>query len=266
MPIKDFDINNIGQSGVFPTTLSILTEDDTFSDVMAIGYLNILKLKFNIPLSEYCMALVSINPNPLLGNIQLAWFNISKSGDNWSLSSPISLGEVILPTIANHIATYTNTTGTLSEDASIAINAGNIQAGLSGTAGAFISYPLVPNNGSLRLSASNAGGNFQTTISNGPMGQQTRYDIADIGASTGGLLVATTPLRMKFNTALSGGGTAAITFADAFCTTQSIIMGNWSQQSNPVNVLTINPQNGSFIVTSSGAPGTSSAFTYVIFK
>jgi len=265
MGIKSASINNPGKTGVFPTIITILTEGDTLNDIMANGYLNSLKLNFDIQLSEYYMALVSIDPNPNVGNIQVGWFNISKSNDNWSLIFPTNL-DVVLPTIPNHIATYINTTGTLSQDASTAINAGTIQAGLSGTPGAFISYPPAPNNGSLQLAAVNAGGNFQTSIANISMGQSTIYTIGDIGSSTGGLVVSTSIItRIRLSVALDPGTSSTVTVIDPFCTNTSNVIISVVSQVNPASVLTVSPQNGSFIVTFSAIPG-NVGFSYSIIK
>lgn len=93
------------------------------------------------------------------------------------------------PTIANHIAVFTNTSGNLGEDAAPAINGGNIQAGLSGTAGTLSSFPATAANGSLILAAINNSGGFNTTISNSNIGQSTVYSLPDPGAATANILV-----------------------------------------------------------------------------
>lgn len=177
-----------------------------------------------------------------------------------------SLATFTSPTIANHIAVFSNTSGNLGEDASTAINGGSLQAGLSGTAGTLISFPATATNGSLIVAATNAGGAFNTTISNGTMGQSTVYSMGDIGASTGGLVVATTAIRMKSVAgAAAAGGAAAQSFSDAFCTSGSNVVGNWNTQANAVSVLKIVPGNGSFVVTSSGDAGVGT-FNYIITK
>lgn len=96
--------------------------------------------------------------------------------------------------IVNHVATYTDTAGTIGEDAATAINGGNIQAGLSGTAGHLASFPSTASSGSLLLTAVANSGNFNVTISNASHGQSTVYSIADVGAATGQLLNKTAAL------------------------------------------------------------------------
>jgi hypothetical protein len=421
MPILNVKVEQIGNSGVFPAIIYILT-NDTLAEVSATGYLNGI-VSGNTPLSDADIALVTTKTTPNAKTTQVGWFAISKSGENWSLTAPTAEGGVILPTIANHLATYTNALGQLSEDAATAINGGNIQAGLSGTAGYLASFPATAARGSLRLVSANsagntvtqitnasqaaarvytipdggqaasnfllsdnagtqtiatgslsltlgnitasagniaatlgslsagttvtggtgvtattgnvsatagavsagttvtggtgviattgnitattgniiatagsvtagssgnagvltsfpataangslivagvnAGGAFNTTISNGTMGQATVYTLGDIGASTGGIVVATSAIRMKsVAAAANGGGNAAQTFTDAFCTSGSNVVGNWNTQANPASVLKIVPGNGSFVVTSSADAGVGT-FNYIITK
>jgi hypothetical protein len=65
--------------------------------------------------------------------------------------------------------------------------------------------------------------------------------------------------------AAAAGGAAAQSFTDTFCTSTSVVIGNWVTQANPVEVLKIVPGNGSFVVTSSGDAG-AGTFSYIITK
>lgn len=157
-------------------------------------------------------------------------------------------------------------TGTLIASGAIQSTAGNVTAGSSGNAGSLISFPATAANGTLIVSALNAGGAFNTTIRNSIMGQSTVYSIPDILAATGGIMVSTTALRVKHvAAAAAAGGAAAQSFTDAFCTTGSTVIGNWNTQTNAVSVLKIVPGNGSFVVTSSGDAGVGT-FGYMISK
>lgn len=168
--------------------------------------------------------------------------------------------------VANAIAKFVDTAGTVDDTAGTATNAGSIQAGASGTAGTFISYPTTAANGSLVISALNAGGAFDTTIRNSAMAQSTVYSLPDIGAATGGVVVSTAAVRLKsVAAAAAAGGAAAQSFSDAFCTSGSNVIGNWNTQTNAVSVLKIVPGNGSFVVTSSGDAGVGT-FNYAIMK
>lgn len=149
---------------------------------------------------------------------------------------------------------------------SLSVDVGNLSAGSSGHAGTLTSFPATAANGSLIIAAVNAGGAFNTTVSSGTMGQSTVYTIPDIGASTGGIVVATSNVRMKTVAgAAAAGGAAAQSFTDTFCTSASNVVGNWNTQANAVSVLKIVPGNGSFVVTSSGDAGVGT-FNYIITK
>src|SRR6185503_14737968 len=163
-----------------------------------------------------------------------------------------------------YLAHFVDVNGTIDDTAGNVINAGNIQAGLSGTAGTLISFPGTAANGSFILAAVNAGGAFNTTLSNGVMGQSTVYTLPDIGAATGGVVVSTAAVRMKSVAgAAAAGGAAAQSFTDAFCTSGSNVVGNWNTQANAASVLKIVPGNGSFVVTSSADAGVGT-FNYII--
>lgn len=205
MPILDFTPSQTGLAGVFPNVVYLDT-NDTLAQVTATGYLN--KLAAEKVLLNNAMALVSTKTSPNAIASQVTWLEVSKSGGNWSLIPTAGPGSVTLPTIANHIATYTNTTGGLSEDPATAINAGNIQAGLSGTAGYLASFPSAATTGSLRLQAVANSGNTVTTLSNAAMGQASQINIPDPGNAIGQLLIAAgaTPFTNKHLPIASGTG------------------------------------------------------------
>ena len=158
------------------------------------------------------------------------------------------------------------TGGVTAATGNLAASVGNVVAGSSGNAGTVASFPGTAANGELILAGVNAGGAFNTTISNGTMGQSTVYTLPDIGASTGDIVVSTAAVRMKsVAAAAAAGGAAAQSFTDTFSTTGSVIIGNWVTQTTPVEVIKIVPGNGSFVVTSTGDAGVGT-FSYVILK
>ena len=124
-------------------------------------------------------AFVLVEPLPaVLGISNMSWVDASSSAD------------VTLPTIANHIATYTNTAGHLSEDAATAINGGNIQAGLSGTAGTLASFPATAANGKFVIASVGNAGNFAATLSPiSTLGQASVYTLPDPGQATANILL-----------------------------------------------------------------------------
>jgi hypothetical protein len=248
-----------GQIGVTPRLIRIASTD-SLATITTAGYLvNSSNNVYQILPTDF-LFITYLNNGAVVNDM----FTPSFSAGVITLNSfGIS---ITTPTIANHLIVSTNTSGTLANLTGTAINAGSIQAGLSGTAGTLISFPGTAANGSLILAAVNAGGAFNTTISNGTMGQSTVYTMGDIGATTGGLVVATAALRMKsVAKAAVAGGNASQTVTDTFCATTSNVIANWSDTSNAVEIETVTAGNGSFIVVSTGDPG-ASHLNYVIIK
>lgn len=162
--------------------------------------------------------------------------------------------------------TVTGGTGLVATTGTVQALAGNVIAGSSANAASLISFPASAANGTLIISALNAGGAFNTTIRNSVMGQSTVYSLGDIGAATGGIPVATSVFVMKSVAgAVVAGGAAATSVTDTFCTSGSMVVANWNTQTNAASILKIVPGNGSFVVTSSADPG-SSTLNYIITK
>lgn len=176
--------------GVAPN-LRFMVSSDNLATITTAGYLNTTNMDSATPLSnnDVIMALYAYNTQTTAGTFGIFTVSISSS-TGITLVEWTGTSGVILPTIANHIATYTNTTGTLSEDAATAINGGNIQAGLSGTAGTVASFPSTASKGSLVLAAVANTGNTTTTISNAAMGQASVISIPDPGAATANFLLS----------------------------------------------------------------------------
>lgn len=213
-----------------------------------------------------------VEPLPLFLGISALVFNADPSAGGVTFSGGAST--------ADALAVFSNTSGDLKAQTTASTlgfgltlttgnfdaAAGNVSAGSSGNAGTLISFPATAANGSLIISALNAGGAFNTTIRNSVMGQSTVYSLGDIGAATGGIPVATAAIRMKSVAgAAAAGGAAAQSFTDAFCTSGSNVIGNWNTQANAASVLKIVPGNGSFVVTSSADAGVGT-FNYLIMK
>ena len=198
MPILNVQVNQIGQAGVFPATIYILT-NDTLAEITATGYLNGI-VSGGTPLSEADIACVTTKTSPNANSTQVGWFGVEKSGENWSLVETTASGGVILPTIANHIATYVNAIGQLSEDAATAINGGNIQAGLSGTAGYLATFPATPAKGSLHLVGAASAGDTVTKLTNASQAGARTYTIPDGGQAASNILLSDNATTQTINT------------------------------------------------------------------
>lgn len=158
----------------------------------------------------------------------------------------LSVGEtsVVLPTIANHIATYTNVSGTLSEDPATAISGGNIQAGLSGTAGYLASFPGTAAKGSFRIVAVANTGDTLVTLSNLAHGQASVYSIPDSGAATANFIVS----KLTGTQHITVGSLAV----DAGSLTAGIATGGTA---GGLTLFPATASNGSFVLTPVGNAG-----------
>ena len=297
MTVLSFQINYPGQAGVFPSEISIQT-NNTLAEVLATGFLDHM-VADNIPLQNGMMALVSTKPTPSSSTVHTSWLNVIFASGHWSLSpTAVAPSSITLPTIANHMAVFTDTVGTLSDDTSVAINGGNIQAGLSGTAGYLASFPSAASTGSFRVVAVANTGDTLVTLSNVAHGQATVYSIPDagnalgrvlVGASatpfttgrllassgTGGLVVdsgvATSAVQLAANikaatTAdIGGAGAGPLTVVVAGLTAASVVVATVEASTNAVSVIKCTAGVGSFDITFSADPGAACTVNYVAF-
>ncbi len=104
---------------------------------------------------------------------------------------------------ANYLAKFADILGTIDDTAGTAINAGVIQSGLSGTVGGFVTYPPTTGNGFLQLLAINAGGAFNTIISNSAMLQTSTISIPDPGSATANFILSDSTTAQTINTGIS---------------------------------------------------------------
>lgn len=178
------------QVGIFPNSKFMVTTD-SLATITTAGYLNGVSLQSNpISATDVLQVLYDFNLQTQSGSFGIFTVAVSTTGVI-TLSSWSNPGEVVLPTTANYLAHFTNTTGTLSSAAGNVIQPGNIQAGLSGTPGTLASFPATANNGSLIISALNAGGAFTTTVRNSAMAQSSVISIPDPGAATANFMLNT---------------------------------------------------------------------------
>lgn len=217
---------------------------DNLATVTTAGYLNSAAIQAGIPLSnaDVIQCLYSYNQQTGSGTYGVFTVSIAASNGKITLTEWTGTSGVVLPTIANHIATYTNTTGTIGEDAATAINGGNIQAGLSGTAGTIASFPGTASKGSLVLAGVANTGNTNTTISNAAMGQASVISIPDPAAATANFAVA--PAALVNNNLVKASGTAGLIADAGFAAsavatfTGSTVIGNLVKASSTTGQIT----------------------------
>lgn len=220
MAILNIYPNDPGHAADVPSTQRIET-NDTIATVTASGYLNHAVQSGLLSLSETDILLVATSSVAGKPADQAGWYDVEYSGGNWSLTAPSQPGDVLLPTIANHIATFTNTTGTISEDSATAINSGNIQAGLSGTAGYLASFPSTLAKGSLHVAAVASSGDTVTTISNASMAAARTIVIPDSGQTSTNFLLTDNAATQTIAT-----GSLALTVGNVTATAGNLQAGS----------------------------------------
>lgn len=192
MAILNVVTSQVGLVGVDPQIIYIETSD-IYADVTAYAYLNSAK-EMGYAFSNNQMALVTTTDS----GIMFLEVSVDTSG-NVSLLPSINPGTVITPTIANHIATYLDTAGTLTEDPTVALTNfaiqaidGNIYAGNSAgcTNHSFVSFSPTASRGSLRLVAANNAGDTVVSISNASHGQGTLLTIPDGGQAFSNFIIS----------------------------------------------------------------------------
>ena len=87
---------------------------------------------------------------------------------------------------------------------------GNVQAGASGLAGDFVSYPATASNGSFIFQAANNSGGFNSTLRNGNIAQATVYSLPDTTSATANVLAAGSALVSGNLVQASGTGGAVV--------------------------------------------------------
>lgn len=165
--------------GEFPIHFREILTTDSLATITAAGYLNKLMSANGYTFTLRDLLFV----NYASGSFGL--FILTEDANGVFTMHLTGNTNVALPTIANHLAVFTDTIGTLGEDVGTAIQGGNIQAGLSGTAGYLASFPSTGAKGSFRFAAVANTGDTVTTFSNVAMGQATTVSVSDPGASTG---------------------------------------------------------------------------------
>lgn len=245
MGIKQITTDVAGQIDVNPRYVRIITTDN-LATVTTAGYLNPISLEGFVILPTDIVdmwygyvsnantgTLGRFTPNIANGIITLnAWENpgnvllpvvdndfavfngttgqIKDAGYSPSDATKTKVVMAGSAVVVGNMAKFVDTAGTVDDTAGAVTNLGNILAGASGTAGTFISFPSTAANGSLILAAVNAGGAFNTTISNTTMGQSTIYTIPDAANAAARFLVAATATPFTSNNLVKASGTGGL--------------------------------------------------------
>lgn len=261
MGILSIYTDTTGQVTVYPRLIKIVTSD-SLSTVTSAGYLNNVSGEGYTFLPNDVFHIV-YSATTATSSGTFAIFTCSISNGLITLAAWADAAGVTLPTIANHIATYTNTGGQLSEDPATAISGGNIQAGLSGTAGTLASFPATALKGSLVIAGVANTGNTVTTISNAAMGQASVISIPDPAGATANFAVA--PAALVSGNLVSASGTAGLVQDAAIASTNVVVKNapNTFSGTGSIILPKVNGTEAANAVTASGVSGviTTSALT-----
>lgn len=200
--------------------------------------------------------------------------------------------------VANRIAHFVDTTGTIDDTAANVSNLGDIYAGASATAGTFRSYPSAATTGYLGTTGVANAGDFAVVISNASHGQATVHSIPDpanavsrflvgatatpftsgnfpVASGTGGLMVDSglaaaniqnkTNIKAATTADIGGAGAGPISVVVAGLTAASVVVASIEASSNAVAVAKCNATATGFDITFTGDPGASCTVNYVAF-
>ncbi len=191
MSIVQLPQKYLGQSDILPSWTPMVVTDN-LATVTTAGYLNSQPLQgFTFTQGDIVNMFYSYvdAANPGTFGIFTVAINSSQVITLTEYTSGTGVNAT-LPTIVNHIAVFSNTIGDITENVSVAIQGGSLQAGLSGTAGYVASFPATLAKGSLRLTAVANTNDTLTTISNAAMGQASIVSIPDPGNATANFIIS----------------------------------------------------------------------------
>jgi hypothetical protein len=188
MAILGIYVDDVGHEGQEPRIVRIET-NDSVSTITTAGYLDDAVKKNLVSLRESDICAVVTKESSTAAK-EAGWYEVSYSSGSWSLVPPASPGDVVLPTVANRLAHFSNTTGTLSGAAADVTNLGDMTLGASGTEGILNLYPGTAAKGSLILKAIDNTGDTSVTISNAAHGQASVISIPDGGQATSEFIIA----------------------------------------------------------------------------
>lgn len=233
MSIKQLQVGQPGVSNITPSWIYIQT-NDTYATVTTAGYLNGAAAQYVNTFQNNMMAMVATQTAPNIGVPPVLYFlQLSVTAGVWSLVAPAV--DVPIPFIVP----------------------GNIQAGLNGTAGEFISYPATLNKGSFVFAAKANTGNTITTLTNDAMGQVSVINIPDPANAIGQLLIAATATPFVTGDFPVNSGTAGLMVDSGFLASNIMRKdaANVLTGSGQITLVKANGTEAANAVTASGNAG-----------
>lgn len=176
-----------GLGGTAPAFFVASTADN-FATITATGYLNDRSKLFKQ--NDVIWINYSDTSTWPLGEAStLGFFTVSVSGSNYSLTVNNPEGFLLAANNLSDVASVSTSRNNLGLGTAQSVVFGNVQAGASGSAGSFVSYPATATSGSLALAGVANAGNYANVISNASTGQATTWSLPDPGSATANILI-----------------------------------------------------------------------------
>lgn len=141
--------------------------------------------------------------------------------------------------VANRIAHFVDTAGTIDDTAANVTNLGGIYAGASGTAGVLRSYPAGATSGYLGLTGVANAADYAVQISNASHGQASVISIPDGGQATSNFIISNSAGSQTIAT-----GSLIMSLGNLTMTAGNIIMTAGYVRSSAANALTAHAGGG----------------------
>lgn len=227
---------------------------------------------------------------PTLNNGLLSIFATNSPGGFSTLITNAPMGQITTftipdPGVAATNFVLTNSAGTQTiATGNLIVSNGNIQAGSSGHAGSLTAFPAGATSGSFIILPTNAGGNFNTTLTSAALAQATVYTLPDTTSAAARVLAAGAALVsgnliqasgvagavsnagffIKANTtAAYGGGATSNAFAAAGLTATSIVTAVNLTSANSVAITKAVPTANVLTITWSADPGAGTTVSWI---
>ena len=222
MPILNIQSSQSGLTGVLPSIAYIQTSD-TEAEVLVTGYLNQSVqsglASFSLPCMCCVSTIASAGAAPSVGWYELSYVpnaGVPHQG-NWSLTSTVSPGNVILPTVVGQVSQFADVDGTVEDS------------------GILVSNVVVKN--AVNTLASGA-----SIIANKVNGTEASNAVTASGMA--GLLTTS-------SLSTAGGGSYAITWTNTFISSTSVVLVTIAGGTNTTENITIKvaPGSGSATMT-----------------
>jgi len=235
MAIKNVQVNNIGMTGIHPS-IAYIDTDSTLAEVQAAGFLS--KVADQFKLREDMMALVSTKTSPNAQATQVAWMEVSKSGDVWSLvpsetTLPLSDGQIFVGN-SSGVATDVAMSGdvAISNTGATTIQALSVETGM-------LAADAVTN---AKL------GDDAVSLENLDSGITPSHIVVFAGKES------------------NGGGSATIAITQAGVLTTDLVFAQVEASTNAASVQKVTPTADTVTVLLSADPGAATIITWQVLR